>query len=106
MTIGKMWHSIESFLLHFRNLRAFLCPSLQVFSGDDILASDLLGESEARDVGDPIVLARHKKRLDKMLAHLSYSRKTYVEAQDYGWPTAEMELELLDQLDQMEAFLP
>ena len=91
--------ALESFLLHFRNLRAFLCPSLQAVSGDDILASDLLGESEARDIGAAAALSKDKKRLDKMLAHLSYSRKTYVEAQDYGWHTAEMEITLLDQLE-------
>jgi hypothetical protein len=91
--------ALECFLLHFRNLRAFLCPFLQAFSDDDVIASDLLGEPKARDVADGIVLSKDKKRLDKMLAHLSYSRKTYVEAQDYGWPTAEMELALLDQLE-------
>ena len=30
----------ESFLLHFRNLRAFLCPSLQGTRDDDVYASD------------------------------------------------------------------
>src|ERR1019366_5464716 len=69
--------ALECFLLHFRNLRAFLWPSLQPFSDDDIIASDLLGELKARDVGDSAILSKHKNRLNKMLAHLTYSRKGY-----------------------------
>jgi hypothetical protein len=67
--------ALECFLLHFRNLRAFLCPLLQKVYDDDILASDLLGESAARDIGDAAILSEDKERLDKMLAHLSYTRR-------------------------------
>ena len=91
--------ALECFLLHFRNLRAFLCPSLQKVSGDDILASDLLRELKARDVGDVVVLSKDKERLDKMLAHLSYTRRGFIEAQNYGWHTADMELALISQLE-------
>jgi len=38
----------ESFLLHFRNLRAFLCPSLQNFSNDDVIGSDYLKDPVPR----------------------------------------------------------
>ena len=91
--------ALECFLLHFRNLRAFLCPSIQASSVDDIIAGDFLNELEARDIGEAEVLSNDKKRLDRMLAHLSYSRKEYIEAKSYGWLTAEMELALLDQLE-------
>ena len=36
--------ALESFLLHFRNLRAFLCPTLQMTCDDDICASAFLGK--------------------------------------------------------------
>ena len=91
--------ALECFLLHFRNLRAFLCPSLQNIYGDDILASDLLGELEVRDIGNAAILSKDKERLDKMLAHLSYTRRGFIEAQNYGWHTAEMELALIGQLE-------
>lgn len=64
--------ALESFLLHYRNLRAFLCPSLQSVGDDDILATDFLGCTSATNVGDTNKLGTDKKRLDKMLAHLSY----------------------------------
>src|SRR6516162_7282838 len=62
--------ALESFLLHFRNLRAFLCPSLQRCTDDDVLASDFLGKYDGADVGDPNNVNVAKERLDKMLAHL------------------------------------
>ena len=34
--------AIESFLLHYRNLRGFLCPSIQTSWPDDVIASDFL----------------------------------------------------------------
>ena len=78
--------ALESFLLHFRNLRAFLCPSLQATGVDDVIAGDFLHRSEAIDVGDAAALAADKQRLDRMLAHLSYSRDKYIAAGDAGWP--------------------
>jgi hypothetical protein len=93
--------ALESFLLHFRNLRAFLCPSLQPIKPDDILASDLLNETNACDHGDAKALGRGQKRIDQMLAHLSYNREKFIEAMDYEWKVAEMR-ELI--LGQLEAF--
>jgi hypothetical protein len=57
--------ALESFLLHFRNVRAFLCPSLQRLTDDDVLASDFLGMYDGSDVGDRDKLKVDKERLDK-----------------------------------------
>ena len=90
--------ALECFLLHFRNLRSFLCPGSDAPT-DDILAGDFLGWRKVKDVAEILPLAvTGKERLDKMLAHLSYARKNFIEARNYGWPTAEMELALLDQM--------
>ena len=91
--------ALESFLLHFRNLRAFLCPSLQKFvSTNDVLASDFLGKPKATDEGDPEKLEGNHQRLDRMLAHISYSRSDYIEQGDYGWDTSEMLIDIASEL--------
>jgi hypothetical protein len=91
--------ALESFLLHFRNLRGFLCPTLQKACPDDICASHFLGKPEAADVGDKKTLEVLKERLDKMLAHLSYTREVFIEAREHAWPVARMSVELLEQLE-------
>lgn len=91
--------ALESFLLHFRNLRGFLCPKLQRTWPDDIVASKFLGNAEAVDVVDRRNLSRDKERIDKMLAHLSHSREHFIEARKHGWPVAKMLLEMLEQLE-------
>ncbi len=57
--------ALESFLLHFRNLRAFLCPSLQMTKADDILASDFLREPKPRDIGRAANFGRTKSALTR-----------------------------------------
>jgi hypothetical protein len=98
--------ALESFLLYFRNLRAFLCPSLQGQpKPDDILASDFLREPESRDVGVAVNLATEKKRLDKMLAHLSYARDQYIAAGEDGWLAPRMASNTLTEFDRFLAIL-
>jgi hypothetical protein len=91
--------ALESFLLHFRNLRGFLCPTLQKTCGDDICASAFVEKSQAVDVADTRTLSRDKPRLDKMLAHLSYSREPFIQAREDAWPVAHMSIEILEQLE-------
>jgi hypothetical protein len=91
--------ALESFLLHFRNLRGFLCPTLQKTCGDDICASAFVGKSQAVDVADTRTLSRDKPRLDKMLAHLSYSSEPFIQAREDAWPVARMSIEILEQLE-------
>jgi hypothetical protein len=98
--------ALECFLLHYRNLRAFLCPSLQRFGANDILASDFLGKSEEADIGDPSKLDRDKTRLDEMLAHVTYSRSTYIEASDYSWNIEKMLILVLDELSKFLGIIP
>jgi hypothetical protein len=98
--------ALESFLIHFRNLRAFLCPSLQRCSADDVLASDFLGKDTATDLGDSIKLGDHQERLNKMLAHLSYSRNDYIQASDYAWNIGGMSVVILSELQRFLTLLP
>ena len=49
--------ALEVLLLHYRCLRAFLCPSIQgkgVVREDDMLASDFLDEGNPRDLADAL----------------------------------------------------
>jgi hypothetical protein len=83
--------ALESFLLHLRNLRAFLCPFLQQFvSIDDVCASDFLEEHKEIDLGNAGRLAVDQVRLNKMLAHFIFSRGKYIAAGEDGWKTARM----------------
>jgi hypothetical protein len=56
--------ALEAFLMHYRNLRAFLCPNLQRVAEDDIIASDFLKEPAARDIVDASKFKLDKERLD------------------------------------------
>jgi hypothetical protein len=93
--------ALESFLLHFRNLRAFLFPSLQQGQPkrEDIMASDFLEESTASDIGNPANFVEDKDRLDRMLAHLTYHRRRYIEAGQDDWQAAQMASEKLTQFE-------
>lgn len=82
--------ALESFLLHFRNLRAFLCPSMQNVRVTDILASDFLDEPTPSDVGNTAKFVNSKERLDQMLAHLTYDRSVHIAAGEHGWRTDDM----------------
>ena len=93
--------ALESFLLHFRNLRAFLCPSIQPISVDDVCASDFINAPEARDLGTASRLSVDQERINKMLAHLSYSRDKYIAAGDHKWMFARM---LVVVLEEMQVF--
>jgi len=90
--------ALESFLLHFRNLRASLCPSLQNTTDDDVCASDFLDEPVEKDLGNADRFAVDKVRLDRMLAHLSYSRDQYIETGEHMWHTSEMLITMIEEL--------
>ena len=91
--------ALESFLLHYRNLRAFLCPSIQTLTNDDIIASDFLGASIAKDLSDCNKLGVDKRRLDGMLSHLTYRRGTYITGGDQSWNVAGMLVTLFFELE-------
>jgi hypothetical protein len=98
--------ALESFLLHFRNLRAFLCPSLQNTVSDDVIASDFLNAPREADLADPKVLGREKEKIDKLLAHISYSREGYVRSGAKTWPAPRMLEEMRAALRQFVTQLP
>jgi hypothetical protein len=107
-TLPKQFQNmaLECLLLHFRSLRAFLCPSLQPVQADDILASDFLDERVHRDLGDSSKLVPDKKRIDKMFAHLSYSREQFITGGQFAWEARTMVLTMLQQFSGFQAQLP
>ena len=97
--------ALESFLLHFRNLAAFLCPSIQTCGPDDIIASDFF-DGRVTQYGDARQLSPDPRRIHRMLAHLSYSRRNYIAAGEHHWGIAEMLCPMLDHLRGFYADLP
>ena len=98
--------ALESFLLHYRNLRAFLCPSLQPSSGDDILAADFLGTRSASDFSDAKTFSVDQQRINRMLAHISYGRDEYLNADNHRWDIKSMSLAILSEFQRFLAVLP
>jgi len=105
--------AMECCLLHYRNLRAFLWPSLQgkdwVPYVDDILATDFLKKPWQEEVGDKRKIGDDKERLDQMLCHLSYNRNNLFKDTDRKnrpWSTAKMVVAMLRELDTFLAKLP
>jgi hypothetical protein len=101
--------SLECFLLHYRNLRAFLCPSMQKGGPkpDDVLASDFLGKPTQNDVGDATKIVEDKQRIDQMLSHLSYSRQKEFRAKsNIYWNVPKMAVAMLKEVDSFLAALP
>jgi hypothetical protein len=97
--------AMECFLLHFRNVRSFLCPSLQWTCDDDILACNYFS-CEERDVADAARLGLDKRRIDGMVAHLSYRRDDYVARGDVGWQIAKMTVSILEETNSFLRQLP
>ncbi|HWQ55957.1 MAG TPA: hypothetical protein VN442_19885 [Bryobacteraceae bacterium] len=95
--------AMECFLLHYRNLRAFLCPSIHVARENDAIASDFLGSETELDFGDTASFKADKERLDQMLAHVSYNRDVYIERGDFNWRVADLTAAILDGFDQFLA---
>jgi hypothetical protein len=92
--------AMECFLLHFRNIRSFLCPSLgNPPRKNDLVASDYFGNSEATDCAKAATFSLDKDRLDQMLAHLTYCRLEYVSDGNVGWKIAKLTIDVLEELN-------
>lgn len=82
--------AIECFLLHFRNLRVFLFPPAEAWTNkfyyDDVIAFDFWKEWRSQNDDWKEFSPTEKKRIDKLLAHLSYLRGSL----DHHWPIPEM----------------
>ena len=101
--------ALECFLLHFRNLRAFLCPSLQKAPPrvDDILGSDFLHKPAPEDLADPKRIGDDKERLDQMLAHLTYNRRRlYIASGNIAWQVGKMAVAMLQEIENFLRGLP
>ncbi len=74
-TLALRFMAIESFLIHFRNLRDFLCPDVKTKNDpDNVIASDYDPRwLKTRDDWTPCSNGE-QSRINKMLAHISYSR--------------------------------
>ncbi len=87
--------ALEAFLLHYRNLRAFLCPSLQALSQDDVIASDFFDRPTSEDLAKRIEFEPDKERLDKSLAHISYTRAQFAADGQKDWDVPTMKAQML-----------
>lgn len=94
--------ALESFLLHFRNLRDFLCPLLPKVNKDDICASDFLDKPAVDNEGDAAKLSKDQERINKMPAHLSDERRRFIKENNYAWFPMTM---LVGTLKEMKTFL-
>lgn len=82
--------AIETFLVHFRNVRDFLYPVTDSWLNDryvdDVIAFDFCSDwlSVADDWKE--CSANERDRVNKLLAHISYSRPEL----DHKWPVTDM----------------
>jgi hypothetical protein len=90
---------LELFLLHLRNLHHFLYSTSE--NNDDVLAEDLIAPADWPLKGAPpgptIDKEIKRKRYNRALAHLSYSRLDY-NKRGKGWIVRRMHREIEDSL--------
>jgi len=106
--------ALESFLLHARNLlNTFYEPRpLAQMGDDDLLARDFFippaNWERVRPASVPPTLSSVRERLNKLLAHLTYSRVGYADNDDpsWRWPCAEMARELKELIEVFKKNLP
>ncbi len=87
--------ALESFLVHVRNLREFLYDAGT--NPDDVVAGDFFpgpGQWEAIRPPMPKVIEDNRERLNKALAHISYSRLKY-KGPAKKWPSQHIASELI-----------
>jgi hypothetical protein len=101
---------LESFLLHYRNLRDFLGKTDHGSHPDDILAIHFMNcKFDDWKNKCPIKLAKddpEKYRLDKMLAHISTSRLNYKDRKQSSWDTQKLYNEIITGLKIFHELLP
>ncbi len=98
--------AVECFLVHFRNMREFLFPPTEAWNSrkrnDDVIAHDYQ-DSWKHTISDwTECSADEKNRIDKLLAHISYSRRNL----DHSWPIAKMTRAIFACLRQFISGLP
>jgi len=102
--------AIESFLLHFRNLRDFLYPSKHAwtkeFYFDDVIANDFSCDWLGVEDDWKECSVAERDRINKKLSHLSYSRPELHKKAPEGWPISEMSRSIQRSFAQFIANLP
>lgn len=91
--------ALESYLIHYRNLRDFLCPDLKVLHPSDVIASDYLDLENPAEFGSRTILEVDKLRINKLLAHITYERAQFEKDGNKSWPVAEMTERIADGFD-------
>ena len=90
----------DAFLIYIRCLRDFFCGSRDSRKHNDAHAEDYVKEPEKWHANRPnmdyIEDHERKNKLDKLLAHLSYSRAEYAAKRDTQWDLRKMEKEILE----------
>lgn len=97
---------LESFLIHYRNMRDFLYPADA--GPDDIIAAHFVApgswtykRKDWQEISD-----LETERLNKALAHLSYERLSYMRANKMKWKTGAMLKAMRQQFQDFSARVP
>lgn len=95
--------AIECFLIHFRALRDFLCPDDTLWNNlDNVIAFDYDSRWLIRYENWTPCSGDERNRVNKLLAHISYSRRGL----DLRWPINEMQQRIMRQLVEFILSLP
>ena len=80
--------ALESWTIHFRNLKQFLYYK-ENHHPDDVVADDFLDQNHCNWISMrpecPEILEKNFVKVNKMTAHLTYSRSKYISENDYEW---------------------
>lgn len=96
---------LELFLLHLRNMREFLyCTST---NPDDVAAEDFISPDDWSSIRPPLgpKISKERERLNRALAHLSYSRLIYNKT-GKGWYVETMRGEIEGTLETFFRAIP
>jgi hypothetical protein len=95
--------AIECFLIHFRALRDFLCPDELVRKkNDNVIAFDYNSEWLQTEEDWKECSIDERIRVNRLLAHISYSRDTL----ERKWPIEAMRQSMMQRLAQFILSLP
>ena len=95
--------AIECFLVHFRNLRDFLYPDDKVQAeSDNVVAFDYDSNWAKTDKDWKDCSSDERRRINKLLAHISYSRRELA----HRWPINDMRQRIMQRLAAFIRCLP
>lgn len=105
--------AIESFLIHYRNVRDFLFPTKSIKEPhhknrgyqealDTVIAYDFNQDWNCEATNWSEIVSNERERINKQLSHLSYSRPKY----DKSWPWQAMRNALMKEFERFLKTLP